>query len=60
MLCRWRLFDHVAHLGGAGFGSWYARWGEGLVWPPDSAARRAALAVRQEWRQLGVDPRKDG
>lgn len=54
VVARWRLFDHVAHLGGAGFGAWYARWGEGALWHADGP-RRAALAARQEWRRLGDD-----
>uniref|UniRef100_A0A1I7WT05 Rhomboid domain-containing protein n=1 Tax=Heterorhabditis bacteriophora TaxID=37862 RepID=A0A1I7WT05_HETBA len=30
--CRFRLFDHSAHLGGSLFGVFYALWGDDIIW----------------------------
>ncbi|XP_065131986.1 presenilin-associated rhomboid-like protein A, mitochondrial [Paramisgurnus dabryanus] len=32
LLFGWRLFDHVAHLGGAIFGVWYILYGNDMIW----------------------------
>lgn len=56
-LLRWGIFDHQAHLGGAAFGSWYARWGSS-VWD-SPGLRHRAKAARDSWRHLGDDPRDD-
>ncbi|KAI8097429.1 uncharacterized protein BX664DRAFT_326351 [Halteromyces radiatus] len=34
ILFQWRLFDHYAHLGGAGFGLWYMTYGQEKMWIP--------------------------
>ncbi|CAL7949259.1 unnamed protein product [Xylocopa violacea] len=31
-LCRWKLFDHAAHLGGALFGIFWQVWGNANIW----------------------------
>lgn len=33
LICRWKLFDHAAHLGGAMMGVFWSLYGQDRLWP---------------------------
>ena len=51
ILARWQMLDHWAHLGGTGFGWWYATRGRQAIWE-NERLRDWLVQQRQEIAEI--------